>query len=397
MSSLLNYGLVRSIIEKICFLFDFLNAILPKKKQILFFDSGEVYLNNYALFKKMLENSINERYKIYYSMPGIKSRFQTVPKNIFFTDNLIKTLFLYMTSKYVFIDIGSPRIKPSKHQMVINLWHGTPLKKIGFMSNTAEKDLPKTRMNAFSYVCVPSDVFKDIYIKSFNCNNKQLFLCGQIRNELLYSDKSLEGLGIKTQLYNHIIMWMTTYRLSKSGRLTHTNDKHWSSTNLPVLTDMEKLQEVNTVLAQNNDLMIIKIHHGSIFDSNSIKCLSNIILLDETDYIEQGYQLYEILAQCDSLITDYSSVYFDYLLLNRPIGFIIDDIEEYNRLNGFNFDNYLEWMPGEKMVSIDDIKRFVNNPYRNDFNEERIRINKLVNKYQDDCYTRILDCCGIEE
>ncbi|MEG0692309.1 MAG: CDP-glycerol glycerophosphotransferase family protein, partial [Oscillospiraceae bacterium] len=102
--------------------------------------------------------------------------------------------------------------------------------------------------------------------------------------------------------------------------------------------------------------------------------------LDKSDV-----QLYHLVSQCDVLLTDYSSIYFDYLLLNRPIGFIIDDIEEYNQKRGFVTKEPLELMPGEKMKTIEELNHFLETigNHKDEYVEERARVNEIVNQYKD--------------
>ena len=66
--------------------------------------------------------------------------------------------------------------------------------------------------------------------------------------------------------------------------------------------------------------------------------MSNIRIISDQDLADRGLQLYEVLAGSSALITDYSSVYFDYLLLNRPIATTTDDMEAWKQMTGFAFD-----------------------------------------------------------
>ena len=52
-------------------------------------------------------------------------------------------------------------------------------------------------------------------------------------------------------------------------------------------------------------------------------------------HLKKGLSVYALLRNADALITDYSSAYFDYMLLNRPIAFTVEDIEEYRKRSGF--------------------------------------------------------------
>lgn len=365
MYAILNKVWIRKILELMCKILGVLNKILPKfKNRVLFFDSKEVYLNNYTLFQYMIDKGYNKKYKIYFSMPGIEKYSKKV-ENVKYVKGLIKTMFYFLTSKYCFVDTGSMRIKPSKKQVVFNLWHGTTLKCIGFMSKTAEKSLPKNMFNSFTYVSVPSPNYKEIYKKSFNIKEQQIKICSQPRIDLLMatSENYLSKIGIDAKKYKKVVMWMTTYRCSYDGRLNHTSKSEWSKTNLPLIVDMQKIEQLNEFIKEREILLIIKIHHGSVFDQNSIKNLSNIKLIQDEDYIKENVQLYSILSECDALITDYSSVYYDYLMLDKPIGFVVDDIEDYGKMNGFVFENPLEYMPGEKIVNMEELSSFFEKLY----------------------------------
>ena len=62
--------------------------------------------------------------------------------------------------------------------------------------------------------------------------------------------------------------------------------------------------------------------------------LSNLVFINDAFLSDNGIINYELLGVADALLTDYSSVYYDYLLLDRPIGLCWDDYEEY-KANGF--------------------------------------------------------------
>ena len=61
-------------------------------------------------------------------------------------------------------------------------------------------------------------------------------------------------------------------------------------------------------------------------------------MIRDRDLEERGIPLYDLLAGSDGLVTDYSSVFFDYLLADRPIATTTDDMEEWKKMTGFAFD-----------------------------------------------------------
>jgi CDP-glycerol glycerophosphotransferase (TagB/SpsB family) len=66
----------------------------------------------------------------------------------------------------------------------------------------------------------------------------------------------------------------------------------------------------------------------------------------------------DLIKSFDALITDYSSIYHEYLLLNRPIALTIDDYEEYSAGTGFSID-YFEWIKGVYLTDVSNLMRFV--------------------------------------
>ena len=80
--------------------------------------------------------------------------------------------------------------------------------------------------------------------------------------------------------------------------------------------------------------------------------------MEEKQLSENGLILQDLFCDTVALITDYSSIAFEYMLLDKPIGYILDDIDEYFR--GFSVSNPLEYMPGEKIKNIESLFDFLN-------------------------------------
>ena len=77
----------------------------------------------------------------------------------------------------------------------------------------------------------------------------------------------------------------------------------------------------------------------------------NIVLIENEDLDRMDIPVNRILGKADALISDYSSAAVDYLILDRPIGFLLKDVEEYGNPRGFVFDPEREWLPGEELSS----------------------------------------------
>ena len=103
--------------------------------------------------------------------------------------------------------------------------------------------------------------------------------------------------------------------------------------------------------------------------------------------------LYSLLAQTDALITDFSSVVFDYLLTDKPIGFCIDDFNEYEEKVGFCcVENIDELLTGPIIQNIDELITFLDSVYKGNqgdiFKDKRKIVREMANYYLDDGNSR---------
>lgn len=95
--------------------------------------------------------------------------------------------------------------------------------------------------------------------------------------------------------------------------------------------------------------------------------------------------MYQFIGSTDALITDYSSIYYDYLLTGKPIGLTVDDFDEYSKTTGFVFDNVFDYIIGEHILNCDDFISFVKNASqgKDELKEKREEMNRLFNEHQD--------------
>ena len=359
----------------------FANQIIPKSdKKIFFYDSTFRKDNLWALYRYLSENGYSSKYKIIYYTKHVDDSFKDVSNaNVVFTGNNLIGLYHHLTSKYVFWAFGTYRFmcRPGNGQKITNLWHGSPLKKVGYLSG--QKTWYKYE-DSFSYTICASDFFKDIMQKCFGFNENQGVILGAPRNDYIFSKKDCFSLlNIDKSKFSKVVLWMPTFRKSESNNYLD------SDVDFPLLNE-DNITELNDVLLENKVLMIIKPHPFQ----ESLPFLqtknSNILILNNIDLESRSVELYELLGQVDVLLTDYSSVYFDFLLTQKPIGFVLDDIKDYGDKRGFTIENPLDIMPGEKIYTFNELNNFINNlrDGQDVYKDERNRINDLVNKYQDD-------------
>lgn len=382
----------RKMMEIGCRIASIFNPYIPKSnKRILFFESTEGFMNNYVLCKYMLEHGYNQKYKIFY-FPDIRktANIKDNPSNIYFNNSIFKAFILFLTTRVVILDTGNMRMIPSKKQKVVYLDHGLPFKRAGAMSKHPDKTVPRDLTMPVNYLTSSSSNFDEMYIKSYLLKPGNILRCGRPRTDAFFKKENhLPLIGIEPASYKKIVMWMTTYRISKDLRLMHTSNRAWSETNLPILINNEQLKKMNQELQTLNYYLVIKIHGNSVFDRASIGHFSNIRLLAEEEFVSKGLQIYDILKDFDALITDYSSVFLDYLLTNKPMIFVTDDIEDYKEANGFYFENPLDYMPGPKVNNFEELiealKTLDNNALV--YNDNRKIVRNFAHEKQDgrDC------------
>lgn len=267
-------------------------------------------------------------------------------------------------------------------QFYVNIIHGSGPKKTGYLLNDHQLAVQDKKYNYLTstrvdYTVVPSEICRIIYSASFNYDITRILPLGMSRCDYLFSTDGKNNL--KTILncdvlkFKKIIMYLPTFRKG----INRLNDGNFNNNLLNLeLYDEKRLL---SYLVKNNYLLIIKLHPS---EETSIAKVShaNIIYLKEQNHIKYNISLYEYLNAVDLLITDYSSVYLEYLLLNKPVLFIHTDINKYQHNRGFVFENMDFWFPGPRIIIIDNFidetdKLLVNKKY---YSEERKNLSNLM-------------------
>lgn len=368
-----------------------INVIIPKNEnKILFYDSGRSFLddNTEAIYTYLYNNGYAKKYKMICCVPNQKL---DSPFRNYTPVGALKGVFAFLTSKYVFYSFGDFRIVPSSKQIVVNQWHGMPLKRIGKYAD--DEKYQKENLDNFTYILATSELFKPVMAKAFGSSTDKVAILGETRVDYFFSDvDALSPFGIEREMYDKLVIWMPTFRQSIDGRFQDGDKK--SSTLLPVFYTYESLDALDDFLEKNNILLVIKIHPMAVFKEHDFK---RIIIMTNNDIVRKGIRPYEFLKEFDALITDYSSVYVDYLILNRPIVFTMDDEEEYKSSRGFIFDDIKALMPGPFIKTEEEFKQCLKDILQghDSYSDKRIEINKQMNLYQKDHCKRLADFVGL--
>lgn len=327
-----------------------LNAIMPKKNVILFNSYPDVGGNALALYEYILKNrpDVCRQYRLVWTVASDAERFRSIlHKRTGIDGHDVREkkssggIFAFLTAKYIFSTHGYfSAVRFAKGQTHVNLWHGMPFKKIG-------KDVghDNGKQDKADCTIATGELFREIMAYSFDIDREKVLVSGQPCNDLLLKKGDfLAKLGIDRDAYRKVIMWMPTYRKSVVGDIRSDGNEN----GFGVCTVLQtKGAELNALLREKGYLLIVKPHPMDAVCQMELSGGDNVLILKNERLDEENLQLYEVLSECDVLLTDYSSVYIDYMITDRPIAFVCDDLEEYERTRGFSVENPREYMPGE--------------------------------------------------
>jgi len=275
---------------------------------------------------------------------------------VFCKGHSIRALYEMLTSQFVFYMHMRPyrNIRRIRNQIVVNLWHGA-----GFKANDSERYLE----NEFDMVLVPGSAFVPTKAAFFGCSEKKVLPLGYPRYDLFFKEDPIAQKWKRSLLCQtgaeKIILWMPTYRISNIADVGKKEAAGIWDFELPLLDSQTDLENLDLVAKQQKICILIKRHpYQASYESREGK-YQNIIFIEDKDLEKLNIKLYALLPFTDALITDYSSVSVDYLLLNKPIAYTLADYEEYRKSRGFVFPEVKKHMPGHHLYKSGDLCCFV--------------------------------------
>lgn len=326
--------------------------LLPLQRMIVFESHPDLSDNSFALYEEFLRRGIQHRYKIYwmktfhdgkkYELPEHVDTFENEPQTV---REMIKRAYVLNCSRYI-IDCNSFVYKRRKKQVRFHLGHGMPIKiDLEYSRKFGECD---------EYM-IQSEFWKNIYSEKLYVPEQVLCDLGYPRNDVLVNRSPAEKWKRSTAGFHKVVLWMPTYRQHRLHMEQAMENPY--PYGMPCVHDRQELEQLNEVLERENILMLFRPHpvqELSVFERESF---SHIRIADDAYLAESGLTLYELLGNTDALITDYSSVYFDYLLTDNPVALTIEDKEEYFRHFTLAFPDYKEYIKG---FYVEDFKRLLN-------------------------------------
>ena len=338
-------------------------------------DNSHYNYNSRYLFEYVKENLPEITPLFVINDPELRNSLSSkYGKQYFIETESIQGIRQALSAGVWFTSAGLPAYGTGLHKkrLIINLWHGVPLKKIALLDPNLKKAARIYFKKIFSenYTCIltTSHELIPLMARSFAVSKDKIKVWGQPRNDGLFQKNDcreiLGQLFPDLPEYTKTVLYAPTFRDYGQVQLFPFKD-----------FDQEQLE---AFLEEKNMLLFIRTHvaeQGSAapYLGKRIRFLGN----------EQAEDVTGILNIFDCLITDYSSIYIDYLLTDKPMIFLPYDRQQYLDGRGMNFD-YDDVTPGPKPETFNDFLDALS-PKEDFWKSERTRVNRLFNEIQHPC------------
>lgn len=295
-----------------------------RKKRILFMSfGGQKYDDSpKALYEKMKNDPFFKDYEFIWAFRE-PSKFQldckVVKADTFKFYKAALSSGMWITNSSVERGLKLRR----KKIIEINSWHGTPLKKMGNDIQENHSFRNKNKKKGVRIYCSQSEYDQEIFTRLFNTTKENILISDLPRNDALLEYTSERCDEIKKSLNipkdKRVILYAPTYREFNRDKMNNCYIKP------PI--DFAKWQEK----LGDNYVLLFRAHYEVV---KVLGVESNSFVYNVSDYP----CLNDLMCISDMVISDYSSIYFDYAILERPMLNFSYDFEEYSRIRGLYFD-----------------------------------------------------------
>ena len=304
----------------------FISLFTKRNKDLIILNSfhNMAFSDNTKFLFKYLINNEEKTIKYVINDDNLRDELNTKYGNYFIETKstagkkLALSAYLWFTNSFEFPVSG---FFLKFRRVVIQLTHGAPIKNAGLCENdisVIKKIYYAILKTNITYILSPSVVFNDFMAKHAGLSSKKVITNGYPRYDPLFNNE-----------YTKI-----TFNDSCKRILYAPTWRHYSKVELFPFTDFN-LSELDKKLKEMNVKIYLRLH-PRFEDEISPELLTSeqVCLFSGKDYPE----INEYLGNFDALITDYSSIMYDFMILNRPVFYFPYDYDEYNQKIGFAVD-----------------------------------------------------------
>jgi len=336
------------------FIFRFIGLFIKTDPNLILFNSfgGKKYNDSpKVIFEQLLNHPKSKKLKLVWALEN-PDNFD-IPHAIKIEINSFKYFIIALKAKYWVSSVNIERgLKFKKDNTIyLNTWHGAGTKKIG-NAVSKRKDYDFSNVN---YLLVQSNFEKNIFINDFGAIEENFLLSGFPRSDELFKTEKKQIDIYKRKLKipkdKKIILYAPTWRESKNNG---------SSYDLNIPLDIKKWQEKLT----DEYVILFRTH---TFTTNILNLKFNDLIIDVSDYPNVNH----LLLISDILITDYSTIVFDYSILEKPFLCFGYDYKEYKNERGLYIDLEKEYPNGVQKTEDEILELIVNMNYEKECEKTR--------------------------
>lgn len=304
--------------------------------------------NGGALYDWLIENGYNDQLKIvwrlYHDVPA------RLPKNVSCVPVYgpsWKRAWAICTAKWLTADC-TVADKVREDQISVYMTHAA-------FSLKETKGLVEVSPSV-DYVLGLTPEMDDYFIDEcgINAESTEILHLGYPDLDRLLSEKHTNGYALNAHSAKKVILWMPTFR--KGVVYGREDSSAVFPYGVPLIDSESRLIDLNEVLAKLDIVLVVKLHPKQDVTSIGLDKLSNVVLLTGDAVREAAFDNYDLMLEASALISDYSGAAYQYLILNRPLAFVLSDLDEY-KVGLINHPE--DYMPGSKIMTYEDLCNFI--------------------------------------
>ena len=349
----------------------------PLQNAIVIESHNDFDCNGGAFYDYLIKNGYNRKYKIVWLLKHPEKKPTKLPDNVecypLYAPS-VKKDFRICSAKFLLADNVVTR-KQREKQLSIYCSHGAG----GFKSVKGFSNIG----SSVDFALIQSEAYAPIQAEQYGLTDapEKMIYIGYPTHDVLNTPDNSELKKVTEKSYRKVILWMPTFR--KGGGFRRNDSEKTQPLGVPLIETAEDYENLNAFLAQNNLLLIIKIHPMQDLDTLKISDKSNIAVLTGLTVKEKGIDNYRLMRCTDALISDYSGAAYEYLQLDRPICYVLDDMAQYKI--GFVVEDIRTLMAGPEIYSLDDLFSFITDVMndRDSYQEKRRTLRDYIYKYHD--------------
>lgn len=361
---------ILNLFKRLVYKLIFIHFSVDKKVMIFSSYTGKNFsCNPKAIYEAIIQDKRFKDYKFIWAFKDVNENTVNGTMNVKYGS--LKYLYYLSIAKYWIFNAKMPGyyIK-KKEQIYLQTWHGTPLKKlakdidIGDNSKFYRSQITKDEMfktytrdsSRYNYLISANKFSTKAFKSAFDIDENMIIETGYPRNDILVNASNEDIKNLKKKLSipddKKVILYAPTWRDNKYDMKGYLFD---------LKVDFNKWYDY-----LGDEYFVIYKPHYLIYNTLNLN-INSRFMLDASNYNE----INDLYLVSDMLITDYSSVFFDYGVLKKPVLFYMYDLEEYrDNLRGFYLDIYND-LPGPIIQNEEELLNKI------------ININSLVFEFKD--------------